>query len=446
MDRRLFLLSASGLAVSPGSAGAPQADAPEHGSVDSLFGAWLQGFIDRAAGAGWSHDQLAAAFAGLTPDPRVIAADQRQPELSKPIGDYIQAAVSPSRVEGGRSRRSADAAWLDPVAAQYGVPAEILIAIWGVESSYGRVQGDQDVVRSLATLAAEGRRKDWAESELYAALRILFTGQAGREQLKGSWAGAMGQTQFTPSDYLTWAVDGDGDGRRDIWNSAPDALASSANFLARKAAWRRGEGWAREVALPAGFDYSLAEGPRQPIPAWQAMGVRSADGAAFPAADAVESAGLILPAGWTGPGFLVFPNHFAIRAYNNSMSYALSVGLIADAVAGRAPLVRPWPQEQPIPLADRIAAQEALARLGFDPGLPDGVLGLKSRQAARAWQKSRGLPADGYLTYALIQRLKGDAGVQGAPPPGPQGDGRNRATGETGRQAEPRFPPRAFGA
>jgi lytic murein transglycosylase len=407
MDRRGFLFSVSGLAVAPGAGSLAGGGVAADG--DPLFDAWLQGFIDRAAGAGWSRPGLVAVFAGVTSDARVIKADRAQPELSKPVGDYMTSAVSERRVDQGMRLHAADAAWLDPIAANYGVPPQILIAIWGMESSYGQIQGNYDVVRSLATLAAEGRRKDWAESQLYAALRILITAQAQRGQLKGSWAGAMGQTQFTPSDYLAWAVDGDGDGKRDIWGSAPDALASTANFMANKAAWRRGKSWAREVILPEPFDYGLAEGVKQPWSAWASLGVRTADGLAVNAADASEPTGLILPAGWTGPAFVAFPNHYAIRAYNNSMTYALAVGLIADRVDGAGPLLKPWPQEQPIPLADRIAAQEALARLGYDPGVADGVLGLKTRQAARQWQKSRSLPADGYLTFWLIQRLKADA-------------------------------------
>jgi len=407
MDRRGFLFSVSGLAVAPGAGSLGGRGSVDDG--DPLFDAWLQGFIDRAAGAGWSRSGLTGVFAGVTSDARVIKADRAQPELSKPVGDYMNAAVSEHRVDQGIRLHAADAAWLDPIAASYGVPPQVLIAIWGMESSYGQIQGGYDVIRSLATLAAEGRRKDWAESQLFAALRILITAQAQRGQLKGSWAGAMGQTQFTPSDYLAWAVDGDGDGKRDIWGSAPDALASTANFMANKAAWRRGEDWAREVILPEPFDYSLAEGAKQPWAAWASLGVRTADGLPLKSTDAPEPAGLILPAGWTGPAFLAFPNHYAIRAYNNSMAYALAVGLIADRIDGAGPLLKPWPQEQPIPLADRIAAQEALARLGYDPGTADGVLGLKTRQAARQWQKSRSLPADGYLTFWLIQRLKADA-------------------------------------
>jgi lytic murein transglycosylase len=398
MDRRIFLFSVSGLAIAPALA------LDSASGSDPLFEAWKQGFIDRAVGAGWSRTQLDQVFDGLIADPSVIANDHRQPELSKPVGDYIAGTVTAGRIAQGQTLRYQDAVWLDPVVATYGVPAEILIAVWAMESNFGRFQGGYDVIRSLATLAAEGRRRDWAEGQLFAALRILFTGAATRSQL-------------TPSDYLAWAVDGDGDGRRDIWTSAPDALASSANFLAHKAAWRRGEPWTYEVTLPAGFDYSLAEGPKQPMGAWSALGVRLATAYR---ADPGEVAQLLLPAGWTGPAFLAFPNHFAIRAYNNSMAYALAVGLIADGIAGQPGVVHPWPQEPPLTLADRIAAQEALTRLGFDAGPPDGVLGLKTRQAARAWQKSRNLPADGYLNLYLIQQLKADGGVStpsSSPPP-----------------------------
>jgi membrane-bound lytic murein transglycosylase B len=416
MNRRAFLIAAAGAAGGVPRVGAAAAAAPPS---DPLFAAWMQGFVDRAAGSGWSRMRLEQTFAGLSADPRVIADDSRQPELSRPASAYIQSAVSQARIGEGQAKRAQNAGWLDRAATQYGVPADILVAIWSVESSFGRIQGDMDVVRSLATLAAEGRRKDWAEGQLFAALRILYTDQATRSQLKGSWAGAMGQTQFTPEDYLAYAVDGDGDGRRDIWGSAPDALCSTANFLNRKADWRRGEAWTREVILPRGFDYGLSEGIKQTTGAWSQLGVRRADGRPWRAADAEDPAQLLLPAGWNGPALLAFPNHFAIRAYNNSMSYALAVGFLAERISGAPGLVTPWPAEQPISRADRIAAQEALQHMGYDVGDVDGVLGLKTRQAARTWQRSRGLPADGYLTYALIQRLKVDGGASADAPPPP---------------------------
>jgi lytic murein transglycosylase len=417
MHRRTFLFSTAGLAAVPtpstwSAASLVAALFPSPPDQQGDFDAWRSAFIERAAANGFPREQVGEALSALSSDPRVIQQDQRQPELSRPIGDYMAAAVSDARVEQGRGYRAELAGLLDRIVEQTGTAPEVLLAIWAVESNFGRNQGDFDVVRSLATLAADGRRRDWAERQLMAALRIVFSGDVARDRLTGSWAGAMGQTQFTPEDYLAWAVDEDGDGRRDIWGSTPDALGSAANFLARKAAWRRGETWAREVVLPAqGFDYALAEGPFQLWPAWAAMGVATADGLGWGPLEAAEAMGLILPAGWTGPAFLILPNHMAIRAYNNSTSYALAVGLLADRIEGKPPLTRPWPDDQPLTLADRVGAQTALNRLGYDAGEPDGIMGLKTRAAARAWQKARGLPADGYLSYGLIQALKIQAGV-----------------------------------
>ena len=429
MYRRTFLVSTVGLIAAPipysqlYGTGSPPPPPPMTPSADPIFDAWRQGFILRAAGAGLPADRVAEILAGVTPDPRVLASDsvQRQPELSRSMGDYLAASVSQSRLNAGMKQRADGAAWMDPIAEQHGVPAEILVAIWGIESNFGQNQGDYDVVRSLATIAAEGRRRTFGESQLQSALKIILGGDIPRETLKGSWAGAMGQTQFTPEDYLNYAVDADGDGRRDIWGSSPDSLGSSGNFLARKAAWRRGQGWAKEVVLPkdGSFDYSLAEGDRHPFAWWAERGVRPADGKAWSAADACEAAGLILPAGWSGPAFLVLPNHFAIRAYNNATTYALAVGLLADRIAGRGGIIAPWPAETPIPLSDRVAAQQSLNALGFDVGMPDGVLGIQTRAATRAWQRSRNMPADGYLTYGLIQALKSQAGLSSGLPVSP---------------------------
>ena len=406
MNRRAFLLSTAGLAAVPNptnwgfgllpaaySGPAPPGD----------FDAWRRAFVERAAANGFSRDQVGAELESLTSDPRVIQNDQRQPELSRPIGDYMAGAVSDARIAKGRTYRAELSGVLDRIADRTGLAPEILLAIWAVESNFGQNQGGFDVVRSLATLAAEGRRRDWAERQLMAALRIVFSGEAPRDRLKGSWAGAMGQTQFTPEDYLAWAVDEDGDGRRDIWGSSADALGSAGNFLAHKAAWRRGEAWAREVAIPTqGFDYGLAEGPFQPWSAWTAMGLRTADGLPMAGREAGEAMGLILPAGWTGPAFMILPNHMAIRAYNNSTSYALAVGLLADRIGGRPPLVQAWPADEPRTLADRMAAQTSLNRLGFDAGDPDGVLGLKTRAAARAWH-GRGRKRVGVTPFTLPQ-------------------------------------------
>ncbi len=418
MERRTFLtLAAAGLAdpmqvmpvetlgTRPGSLQKVQL-AAEARPMD--FEGWLAGFRARMLLEGFSPEELDREFAGLTPDPRVVAADSRQPEFSKPVGDYIKGAVTEGRVREGRGYRDS-LTFLPAVQQRFGVPGEILIAIWAMESGFGRIQGDMDVLRCMATLAADGRRRGWAESQIRAAFEILRSGDATRATLRGSWAGAMGQTQFIPTSYLQSAVDQDGDGHRNIWTSQADALASAANLL-KHGGWQTGVGWAREVVLPSsGFDYGLSEGPRHPPSWWADLGVRTADGRGWTGADAAANAGLILPSGAGGPAFLVLPNHFAIRTYNNSTAYALAVGLLADRFAGGGGVIAPWPAETPLSVADRRSAQDNLRRLGFDPGGSDGVVGAQTRNALRAWQKARNRPADGYLSIDVVRAL----GVEG---------------------------------
>ena len=379
-----------------------------------VFDAWAAEFYGRAVKAGIAPALLDREMAGLTPDPRVTSRDSRQPEFSQPISAYIKAAVTEAPVATGQARRAA-IPQLGAIEQRFGVPREILLAIWSRESAFGAIQGDFDVIRSMASLAAQGRRRDWAEGELISALRIIGSGEATRSQLKGSWAGAMGQTQFLPSTYLSTAVDGDGDGRRDIWGSPADALASAASLLA-KGGWTPGQGWAREVTVPAAFDFGLTEGPKLTPVEWAGKGVVRADGLPWNDADKSAPAQLLAPAGADGPIFLLLPNHFVIRKYNNSVAYALAVGLLADRIAGGGPLVKPWPAEQPLSLADRMTAQRALAALGFDPGAPDGIVGMGTRTALRAWQKARGLTADGYLSPAMVEKLKAEAAT---PTPAP---------------------------
>ncbi|HWA63366.1 MAG TPA: lytic murein transglycosylase [Caulobacteraceae bacterium] len=406
MHRRDFLSLAAFAAV-PGAALTGPTPAELLGaSGEPYFIDWLNDFYPRALAAGATKAVLDRELSGLSPDPRVTAMDARQPEFARPISDYINGVVTPDRIALGAKKRQS-VPQLAAIEKTYGVPRDILIGVWAMESGFGAIQGDMDVVRSLATLAAQGRRRAWAEGELTSALKIIASGDATRSQLRGSWAGAMGQTQFIPSAYLTTAVDGDGDGKRDIWGSAPDALASAANLLV-KGGWRRGEGWAREVVLAKGFDYGLTEGPKD-VPAWWASkGARRADGLPWTGADAAAPAQLLLPAGAKGPAFLIFPNHMAIRTYNNSVAYALGVGLLADRIGGAGPLKTPWPKETPLSLSDRMAAQEALVKLGFNPGSTDGVIGLNTRASLRAWQKARGLTADGYLSPDMIAKLKAE--------------------------------------
>jgi lytic murein transglycosylase len=409
MNRRIFFLTSAAALADPISQALAQLESPVS-SGDPNFDAWAAGFYRRAVDAGWPADFVGRQMTGLTPDDRVVAADHRQPEFTRGVGAYLTSAASDDKVAACRIQRAGQQAWLSRIEAAYGVPAEILVAIWSVESAFGQVQGDYDAVRSLATLAADGRRREWAESQLLAAFRIISTGEAPREKLRGSWAGAMGQTQFEPETFLTTAVDVDSDGKRDIWASAPDALGSAANLLHR-AGWTNGQGWAREVILPGGFDYSLAEGPRHPPSWWADLGVRRADGRSWPASETAADCGLILPAGASGPAFLVLPNHFVIRAYNNSTSYALAVGMLADRMGGGAPLVAQWPVEQPMSRADRLGAQLALNQLGYNVGVADAVVGVQTRAQLRAWQKAKGLPADGYLTADLSHRLQAEAGI-----------------------------------
>lgn len=423
MDRRLFLIlllagcagpappQVNGAHPQPPAALPPQTPptpTPPVSSGDAGFDAWRTEFRSRALAAGLPAALVDRELAGVTPNPRIISLDSAQPEFSKPIGDYVKGVISADRIARGQRYRNDLPFWGD-IEQRYGVPRDILIAVWAMESAFGAVQGDFDVVRSMSSLAYHGRRRSWAEGELIATLKIIQSGEASRAQLKGSWAGAMGQTQFLPSNYISTAVDGDGDGRRDIWGSSNDALASAANLLA-KGGWVRGQAWAREVSIPAGFDYSLTEGPKELPAYWESLGVKPADGRTWTAAEQAP-AQLVAPAGASGPIFLLFPNHFAIRKYNNSTAYALGIGLLADAFAGGAPLVKAWPVETPLAISDRIGAQTALAKLGFNPGSPDGVVGVNTRTALRTWQKSRGLIADGYLSMEMVRRLNVEAGA-----------------------------------
>lgn len=382
------------------AARAPTPAAPTPAPADQAgFEGWKQGFLARHGGV--RRDAYTRELAGLTPDPSVIRLDGNQPEFSRPAGAYIQSAVSTTRIAQGRQRIDR-VPW--EVTRRFGVPAEILVSIWGNESSYGAVQGDYDVIRSLATLAFDGRRRDWAEAQLKDALDIVVDGRRERAGLKGSWAGAMGQTQFMPDNYLRLGVDQSGDGKVDIWGSDADSLASAANLLAQ-AGWKRGQAWGYEVVLPSGFDYAEAEGSRHDWRYWAGRGVTLARGGAPTDAEALEEATILLPQGARGPAFLALPNHYVIRRYNNSVSYALAIGLTADGIAGKPGLVATWPDDAPLSRDQRIGAQRALTALGYDTQGVDGVVGANTRAALRRWQIATGRLADGYLTADLADEL-----------------------------------------
>ncbi len=366
------------------------------------FSQWREQFRAEALAAGISAATFDQAFAGVQPDPAVIEADRSQPEFTRPVWQYLEGAISPQRVRSGRRLLSEHATTLDQIEARYGVDRETLVAVWGLESSFGQIMGDKSVIRSLATLAHEGRRPAFAKSQLIAALEILQHGDVEPQRMRGSWAGAMGQTQFIPTTYNTHAVDFDGDGKRDIWNSSADALASAAHYL-QASGWKQGKAWGFEVELPEGFDYALADTEiRKPLAEWRRLGLRN-----LPGDQEEASASLLLPAGHRGPAFLIMDNFRAILRYNNSSAYALAIGLLAENFQGKGEVAGSWPRgEQPLSRSERLELQERLVAQGFDPGTPDGIIGANTRKAIRGFQQRLGWPADGHPTQELLGRLR----------------------------------------
>ena len=368
------------------------------------FDDWRDSFRREALAAGISPSLFDQAFEGVTPDPSVVAADRSQPEFSRPVWQYLDGALSQTRVNGGKRLLEENAQTLDGIEARYGVDRNALVAIWGLESSFGQIQGDKSVIRSLATLAHEGRRPGFAKDQLLAALQILAHGDIPTGQLRGSWAGAMGQTQFIPTTYNTHAVDFDGDGRRDIWNSSADALASAAHYL-QASGWKKGEPWGFEVSLPEEFDYALADaGIRKPLGEWRRAGLSG-----IPAGRDDAMASLLLPAGYRGPAFIILDNFRAILRYNNSSSYALAIGLLSERFDGSGQVRGSWPRgELPLSRSERVELQERLLAQGFDPGAADGIIGANTRNAIRGFQQKLGWPADGHPTQELLGRLRAE--------------------------------------
>lgn len=373
---------------------------------DPDFLKWKAGFITRAVAKGFRRDFVADTLAAMVaPDPAVLAIDKRTTDIVTPVSHQVAINVTPEHLQALQAKLAANS-HIAEIEATYGVPRSILGGIWTMETRLGTIQGSFDVISSLATLAYQGHRAEWAEGELLEALRILNDGLATRAQMIGAWDAGMGQTQFEPSTYLKLAVDGDHDGRIDIWGSDADALASAANYLA-KANWTHGEEWAVEVQLPANFDYALSEGPKRPVAEWLGRGLRRADNAPWLGTEADQPAALYLPSGARGPVFLLLHNHDVIKRYNNSNAYALCVGLIAAQQAGLPPLVAQWPTERSMTRVQRQAAQGALKAAGYDPGPITGTFGAQSRAALRQWQKAHGRPADGYLNADLADELAG---------------------------------------
>ena len=339
--------------------------------------------------------------------PRVIELDRKQPEFSQTFHGYYSLRVTDQRVQLGRQLLAEHGELLNSLTRQYGIPPQYLVSFWGLETNFGRYLGKMNVVDSLATLACDPRRSEFFTQELFNALRLIEAGVGSRETLVGSWAGAMGNMQFMPSAYLQFGLDADKDGRADLWNSLQDAFTSAAHYL-QQLGWQKNWRWGREVILPKGFDYSLAgRDQARALREWRKLGVRDTSNNPIAALD--DSAALVLPAGHSGPVFLVYDNFDVIMKWNRSEFYALSVGVLADRINGAGQLAVSPPKLKPMSRNQVSAWQQALNERGIDAGTVDGIFGSQTKQALRTFQAQKGLIADGYpdekTTQALMQKL-----------------------------------------
>lgn len=366
------------------------------------YDAWVAAFRGRAQARGVSAQTLNAAFRGTGYLPGVVDRDRNQTEFTRTLEDYLAITASDTKVSLGRAAFARHRALLTQIEDSYGVPAEIVAAIWGLESQFGARMGDIPVVSATSTLAYDGRRGAFFEKQLMAALRIVQNGDIHASRMTGSWAGAMGHTQFIPTTFDAYAVDFRGDGQRDIWSADPtDALASVGNYLS-KSGWRRGQDWGLEVRL-ASTDIATGRGTTRSVADWAAAGVRPARGGALPDHG---PASVLIPSGANGPGFLVFRNFSTILRYNNSEKYALGVGHLSDRLSGAPGLVAGFPPDAyGFTIDDRKALQRGLNAAGFDAGDPDGVFGKKTDAAIRAFQRAQSLPVTGEPSLSLLKRV-----------------------------------------
>ncbi len=375
------------------------------GTAAANFQSCLAGLWPTAARRGISRPVFDRVTASLTPDLHIMDLLDAQPEFTKSVWDYLDILVTENRIAKGRAILAKYAAQFDAVERAYGVDRYVIAAIWGVETNYGTQIGSKPVLRSTATLACIGRRQNYFRSEFLDALEIVQRGDLRPEQLVGSWAGAFGPTQFMPSAFKKYAVDFDGDGRRDVVDSVPDLIASTANNL-KLDGWVTGATWGYEVVVPANFDFRLADRHRSmTIRQWEQAGLVRANGKAFPRLD--EAAYLLVPAGVQGPGFLMLQNFRVIMKYNPAEAYALAIGHLADRLRGAGPLVQHWPRyERVLSRVERLELQEQLARRGFDVGQPDGHLGARTRSAIRSYQGEIGRVPDGFASAGLLDELR----------------------------------------
>jgi membrane-bound lytic murein transglycosylase B len=390
----------------PGASGHPLMTAEAIRAAAASFRSCLAGLWPLAERRGVSREAFDANTAGLTPDLRIMDLLDAQPEFTKSIWDYLDILVNDARIEGGGAILAQHRATFAAVEKAYGVDRHFIAAIWGVESNYGTQIGERSVIRSTATLACIGRRQDFFREEFLSALEILARGDVKPEHLKGSWAGAFGPTQFMPTSFKRYAVDFDGDGRRDVVDSMPDMIASTANNL-KKDGWVAGQTWGYEVVVPPGFNYLLADRSRvMTMREWERAGIRRPGGKPFPRPD--DRAYLLVPAGAQGPGFLMLQNFRVIMKYNPAEAYALAIGHLADRLRGGEPLAQPWPRhERVLSRTERYELQQHLAQRGYDVGELDGRVGGKTRAAIRQYQSSTGHVPDGFASGAVLERLRG---------------------------------------
>ena len=393
------------------SQGGNLADLPTSTTPEQRFTAWKSGFIDRMSRR-YDPALVQSVVGPAELQPQLLESDENQPEFTRPIWGYLDSALKESRVAPGQESLRVYAPTFEAIEARYRVPREVLTAIWGMESQYGTFMGDNPVVSALATFAFEGRRSEMFTEQLEALVQLVAEGKLKPDDLYGSWAGAMGMTQFMPATMRDYAVDFDGNGVIELRTSEADALGSAAHYLSRFG-WVPGEPAFIEVMLPQGFDYALADGStKRAVSEYERLGVApvrgTSTGSLFAPTLASSEAKLLLPAGARGPAFLTLKNFDVIKRYNNSTSYALGVAGLAKTFEGEIPVLREWPRDdQPLSFTEKKQLQERLLQLGFDPSGVDGVIGPGTRKAIRAWQAANGLPADGYVEQNLFRRIMG---------------------------------------
>jgi membrane-bound lytic murein transglycosylase B len=388
-----------------GASGHPLMTASAIREAAANFSTCVAAMWPDAARRNISQESFDRFTAGLTPDLRIMDLLDAQPEFTKSIWDYLDILVNDNRLAKGRETLAKYRPQFDATEKAYGVDRYIIAAIWGIESNYSTQIGDRNVLQSTATLACIGRRQPYFRDEFLTALEILHRGDLRPEQMRGSWAGAFGPTQFMPTAFKRYAVDADGDGRRDVVDNPTDLIASTANNL-KKDGWQAGQSWGYEVVVPQGFDYILADRAKaQTMAQWEHLGVKRANGQPFP--QGADKAYLLAPAGAAGPGFLMLQNFRVIMKYNPAEAYALAIGHFADRLRGGQPFVQAWPrQERELSRAERLELQQLLVDRGFYHGTPDGQLGGQTRDALRGFQASIGAPADGFASADVLDRLR----------------------------------------